>query len=151
MQAQPKLNFKFWFRKKREYLITISPDCKIDKSLKTLELPEDVLGGWFAHELGHLMDYKNRTAPFLILFGLMYSLFTFYRVGVERMADVFAIQFGFAAEILATKKFILSHSHLSDKYKQKIENYYMSPGEVEVMLQEKVESELIGKDAGLLP
>lgn len=150
MRAQPVVNRSFWSKSKRKYRVDISPDCKVSPSLSSKDLPEDVLEGWFAHELGHIMDYKDRGAIGLIGFGIMYSLFTFYRVGAERMADIYAIEFGFASRILATKKFILNHSDLSNKYKQQIENYYMSPGEVELFLEKKGASPLLADDAGLL-
>lgn len=136
MRAQPVLDAKIFNTKKRTYKIEISNHSNFAQYLKIEELPEIVLVGWFAHELGHVMDYFHRSAGNMIRFGLGYWLFPNFRIGAERKADLYAIENGFAKEILATKKFILEHSSLPDFYKKKIEKYYMSPDEVTLLLEQ---------------
>lgn len=141
MRAQPVLDAKIFSPTKRTYKIEISNHPNFAQYLSIAELPEVVLVGWFAHELGHVMDYFHRSASNLIHFGLGYWLFPNFRIGAERKADLYAIENGFAKEILATKRFILEHSSLPDIYKNKIEKYYMSPEEVALLLEQN-ENEL---------
>lgn len=48
----------------------------------------------------------------------------------ERAADTFAVHRGMAPFILSTKEFILQHSYLSVRYKDKIARLYLSPDDI---------------------
>jgi hypothetical protein len=139
MRAQPIIDFQIFSRKHRRYKIEISNHPNFAEYLSLNDLPEDVLVGWFAHELGHVMDYLHRSVWGMIKFGLGYWLVPTFRIGAERKADIFAIQQGFAKEVMATKKYILEHSDLPNRYKQKIEKYYLSPEEVALMMTSAAE------------
>lgn len=138
MQAQPVRNLHFWNRKKRAYRVTLSNHIELEQYFKPEDLPEEVLVGWFAHELGHIMDYLNRSGWNLIKFALGYLLFENHRVGTERRADVFAIERGFSDQLVATKQFILEHADLPKKYKRRIKKYYLSVEEVEELRLDKI-------------
>lgn len=70
MQAQPKWNFLWKKRKKKSYIILISNKFKIEnQEFNTLDIPSDVFIGWIGHELGHIMDYENRSKLNLIFFA----------------------------------------------------------------------------------
>ena len=135
MNAQPMLNWVFFFRSRRSYLINLTDNMHVEDRIAIHELPEDVLVGWFAHELGHVCDYLHRGLLRMVQFGLGYLLLPNYRAGAERIADIFAVEHGFAESIIATKKYILDHSGLSPSYKRRIELYYMSPDEVAMIAQ----------------
>jgi len=142
MNAQPILNRYFFVRGKRQYQINVSDNMHLQHRINIHELPEEVLVGWFAHELGHVYDYLYRSALGMIRFGLGYLWFANFRTGAERKADIFAIDRGFAKQIIATKQYILEKSNLPDRYKKRIELYYMSADEVALMVQEKEREEL---------
>jgi predicted metallo-beta-lactamase superfamily hydrolase len=138
MQAQPVRNLHFWSKKKRAYRITMSNHIKFEQYFKPEELSEEVLVGWFAHELGHVMDYLDRSGWDLIKFAMGYLFFENHRVGTERRADVFAINAGFSDHLVATKQFILEHADLPGFYKQRIKKYYLSIEEVEELRLDKI-------------
>ena len=140
MQAQPVIDTSFFRRLKRNYIIHMSPYTKIDPEVKTSDMPEEVVRGWFAHELGHIMDYLNRSWFSLAMLGLGYLLSRRVRIHMERTADLYAIEMGFGMDILATKNFILSHANVSQKYKRQIQKYYLSPAETERILAEAQEA-----------
>lgn len=142
MRAQPILNFQFWNRAKRHYRIDISNHTTLEHHVPLSELPEDVLVGWFAHELGHIVDYQHRTAIGMIRFGIGYFLMPTFRIGVERQADIYAIEHGFAEYLLATKTFILEQSSLPNHYKKRIQKYYMSPDEIAILLKQRESDDL---------
>lgn len=137
MQAQPKFLTLFNYKKDRKYRIQMLPYMLVgDEEIPVSQLPEDVLRGWFAHELGHIVDYHNRSGINLLWFGVRYTLFPNFVVNAERRADIIAIQHGLGEEISITKDFILNESDLSPSYKNKIRHLYMSPQEVLELLKE---------------
>ncbi len=142
MRAQPLTDHRFFFRRKRAYKIEIRRRITIDGEFELAGLPEPVIAGWFAHELGHLMDYYQRPWRELVGMAIGYLLSPIYRAGVERRADLFAIEYGFVEAIQATKRFILKKSNVPDVYLNRINKYYMTPEEIEEVMLGKAESNL---------
>ncbi len=144
MQAQPRFTSFFKSKENREYVILINRRIQIEKEAFSMdEIPSDVKVGWIGHELGHIMDYRDRTNVGMIIFGLKYLLSSLFIKEVERTADTYAIAHGMGQYILKTKNFILDNANLSEKYKQRIRRYYISPEEVmELINENKVEEKL---------
>ena len=137
MQAQPKFGGIFKNKKKRGYTIFISKKFNIeDQEFSVHTVPKDVLIGWIGHELGHVMDYQNRSGLNLVWFGLKYITSKNYIREAERMADVYAVNHGLGENIIATKDFILNHADLSDAYKSRIKNLYLSQEEILVLIDD---------------
>jgi hypothetical protein len=131
MQAQPKWKSLFSSRKKRSYIILISKKFKVENQFFTIdEIPKDVLIGWLGHELGHVMDYRSRSTLGMIVFGIKYLYSHAHIQEVERAADDYAVRHGMGKYILKTKDFILNHTSLSEKYKQHMRKFYLSPEEI---------------------
>lgn len=143
MQAQPRFSSIFKRKQKREYLILISRQIQIDGEQFTMEdIPSDVLVGWIGHELGHVMDYHDRTNVGLIILGIKYLLSPSSIRKIERRADTYAVAHGMGDYILLTKNFILDNANLSEKYKARIRRLYISPEEVmELINENKVEED----------
>ena len=137
MQAQPKVGGLFKNRKNRSYLIFINEKFTIeDEVFDITSVPSEVLIGWIGHELGHIMDYRERSAADLIWFGVKYVTSKNYIREAERAADTYAVNHGLGENIIATKNFIINHSKLSDSYKSRIEDLYLSPEEIMVLINE---------------
>lgn len=142
MQAQPEFNNLFKGKDDRSYNVFISSRFLIEEEeFSMAEVPSDVLIGWLGHELGHIMDYRDKSATGLIIFGLRYLTSNNYIKEAERAADTYAVNAGMSEYILATKDFILNHSHLSDSYKERIARLYLSPEEI-IVLVNKLEEDL---------
>ena len=142
MQAQPNRSNLFKGKDDRTYNIYISSRFLIEKEeFSMADVPSDVLIGWLGHELGHIMDYRDKTAMGLIIFGFRYITSDNYIKEAERAADTYAVNSGMGDYILATKDFILNHSQLSDNYKERIARLYLSPEEIIVLVNE-IEEEL---------
>ena len=136
MQARPDFFTLLLPREKRRYTIQMLPFMVLDNKKIPLEtLPKEVLKGWLSHELGHIVDYVNRSSLNLIGFGAMYFLSPAFVERAERRADNYAIQHGFGNSIIATKDYILSQSSLPLAYRQKIQKLYMSSEEVLKIIQ----------------
>lgn len=134
MRAQPVFNLQLLSRKTRSYRIQMSNHLQIAQFIKPEDLPEEVLIGWFAHELGHVVDYHRRSVWGMLRFIIGYVGWPTYRAGAERQADLFAIDRGFGEQLMATKIYILEKSDLPDHYKKRIRKYYMSPDELELLI-----------------
>ena len=139
MQAQPVFSTLLDKRKNRRYRINISQHFKfIACDMPITEIPEMVMVGWIAHELGHIMDYEHRTNAEIVSFGLRYLFSPVYVKEAERAADMYAVERGLGKYIIATKRFILDHAEIPQGYKDKIARLYLSP-DVIVELVKKLE------------
>ncbi|MDT0645250.1 hypothetical protein RM545_00995 [Zunongwangia sp. F260] len=137
MQAQPKIGDFLKRKGKRSYFIMISERFNIEgQEFDVTNVPSDVLIGWIGHELGHIMDYKNRSAVNMLWFGTKYVLSKRYIREAERAADTYAVNHGLGEYIIATKDFILNHAHLSEKYKNRIKSLYLSQEEIMELVEE---------------
>ncbi len=137
MQAQPKLSGIFKKRKNRSYKVLISKSFDLEgERFGVEEIPSEVLIGWIGHELGHIMDYRNRKGFNMLMFGLQYIISPNYIRKAERAADVYAVNHGMGEYILATKDFILNHADLSEEYKARIKRLYLSPEEIVELVEE---------------
>ena len=137
MQAQPKLSGFFKNRKHMSYVIYINEKFKIeDETFSVKDVPSEVLIGWLGHELGHVMDYRDRSAIDMLWFGIRYVTSNNYIREAERAADTYAVNHGLGQNIIATKDFILNHSKLSESYKSRIQDLYLSQEEIMVLIDE---------------
>lgn len=142
MQAQPTIKGIFGSKENRSYKILISEKFKITgEEFKTTHVPKDVLIGWIGHELGHVMDYQNRSGLNLVAFGFRYAFLKEYVKKAERAADSFAVLRGMADYIIKTKRFILDNAKIDPLYKERIKEYYLSPDEIMEMVKEIEEVE----------
>lgn len=142
MQAQPQFSNLFKGKNNRSYYVFVSSKVHIEeKDFSVEDIPSDVLTGWLGHELGHIMDYRDRSAMGLMIFGLRYVTSRNHLKRAERIADTYAVNHGMGDYILQTKDFILNHTHLSEAYKDRIKRLYLSPEEI-VVLVNKIEEDI---------
>lgn len=137
MQAQPKISGLLKNKKKRSYFVLISEQIEIeDVVFDVKNVPSEVLIGWIGHELGHIMDYRERSAINMLWFGIKYLTSKKYIQEAERAADTYAVNHGLGKYIIATKDFILNHTHLADAYKARIKRLYLSQEEIMALIDE---------------
>ncbi|MBA6313598.1 hypothetical protein [Cellulophaga baltica] len=138
MQAQPSFLSLLRPKKKRSYYIFISENFEIEgQKFATKDIPENVMIGWLGHELGHVMDYRNRSSLNLIWFGIKYYFIDASIKEAERAADSHAVAKNLDGYILDTKNFILNNTNLSEIYKARIRKYYLSPDEIMILVEER--------------
>lgn len=138
MQAQPEFASIFKGKGRRKYKILIAERIKITDTIHyTKDMPSEILIGWLGHELGHIMDFKDRSALNLIGFGIGYVFSKKYIKNAERRADSFAVSHGMETYILATKEFILKKAGLSKKYVERIKELYLSPEEIMQLVKDR--------------
>lgn len=105
-----------------------------DAEFAMADAPSEVLIGWLGHELGHTMDYREKSTAELLKFGARYSSSEKFIKKAERTADTYAINHRMGNYIFATKDFILNHSQLTDSYKKRKARLYLSPQDILVMV-----------------
>ena len=146
MQAQPKFSNLFKGKNSRSYYVFMSRKLHLEGDEFSMdEVPPDVIIGWLGHELGHIMDYREKSAVGLMIFGMRYVTSSRYIKEAERAADTYAVNHGMGEYILKTKNFILNNSNLSETYKKRIARLYLSPEEI-VVLVNKLEEDLEESD-----
>lgn len=143
MQAQPKVgSLLFNSRDRRKYKINISRYLELDDEwLPIEEVPENVLLGWIGHELGHVMDYLEKSRLGLISFGFRYVTSNAFVTQAEITADSYAVAGGLGNNLVDTKNFILNNDRLPEEYRNKIRDLYMSPGEIMTLVDVEEEDE----------
>lgn len=124
MQAQPKLRIQNIYKGIDSYEITIG-EVVFDTDIELADLPNDVLEGWFAHELGHVKDYTTYTPFGMGWYAIKYCISNDFTKKVEHEADRIALKKGFKNQIIATKKYLLTEGLISDRYKEKLSKYYL--------------------------
>lgn len=136
MQAQPKFNTMLGSKNKRTYIIKISRFFSLKGKVTPIhKLPEDVLVGWIGHELGHIIDYLQRSNWTMLVFGIGYLTSRRFIITAERAADTYAVNHGLGEYILATKEFILHEAGMSDEYIKKINKLYLPPEEIMYLME----------------
>jgi hypothetical protein len=145
MQAQPHVLSLFVDGKdKRKYRIKITRMLNLGDTLIPIEnVPNDALVGWIGHELGHIMDYIDRSATNMMRFGFKYIVSKQKVIDAELAADSYAIGCGLGLQVLATKEYILNQEGFDDEYKEKIRTLYMSPEAIVNLQDEMAEEEAI--------
>lgn len=130
MQAQPKIFSLFVDGKEnRKYRVKITRQLEFENGevMAIENVPFDALVGWIGHELGHVMDYLNRSSADMMHFGARYLVSKQRVTEAELTADGYAIGCGMGHQILANKNYILDNEGFEDNYKEKIRTLYMSP------------------------
>ncbi len=89
-------------------------------------VPANVIVGWLAHELGHILDYKQRSSWNLIWFGAKYYFSEPFLKQAEITADRNAIEHGFVDEIVVSKQFARNPRYFPTDYIQKLNQLYPS-------------------------
>lgn len=136
MQAQPAFSFKGLFGGTKKYKIKLGKYVQDSDNIAINDLPEEVITGWFAHELGHLVDYESYSSGQMIWYGLKYLFSGTFRKKVEYEADYIALKSGFYEEILAAKKFVLEND-IGESYLTKIKQFYLSIEDIQAYAEDE--------------
>lgn len=98
MQARPRV--KGFFFGRRTYRVIVSSHEKYRGFLDTLSA--EPIRGWFAHELGHIVDYQQRGRLGTVWLAVQYISSEKFRRNVELRTDICAIQHGCGYELVAS-------------------------------------------------
>jgi hypothetical protein len=131
MLSQPVLKSFLRGQKNRTYVVKINPRFSmVHSSIPIQNVPPTILTGWFGHELGHVLDYSQRSNWEILVFGVRYLSSDHFIQQAERNADTYAVDHGLGTYIIATKNFILNNADLPLVYKERIKRLYLSPQQI---------------------
>ncbi len=131
MLAQPLVSTLHRSKQKRGYQIIMKQRFFLNNpNIENGRVPEEVIVGWLAHELGHILDYKDRSSWNLMWFGFKYFFFKSFLKKAEITADKNAVERGFIKEIVASKKFGRDPNYFPADYIRKLNTYYPSIADV---------------------
>lgn len=137
MMAQPEFSLDPSNLADRRYKIKMRPSLTIGETDPALHLmPEQILVGWLGHELGHIMDYLNRSNLEMLSFGTRYLLSDKFMKEAEMRADSFAVVHGMSCALTEMKHYIHESTELDDEYKHKISTFYPDPKDLKQFISE---------------
>ena len=148
MAARPTVGSLFRKRKRRVYNVLINPAFKLGYNLDSINrIPDSVMIGWLGHELGHIMDYEQKSTWEIIGMGISYTFSRNYIRKAECVADTHAVGRGMADYLVTKKSFILNHTELPQAYRDKIEALYLSPEDVDKLVADLASEDTYEQDA----
>ena len=133
MAARPATGFLFRKKENRTYRIFIDNDVKGEKGLLLSEVPFNAQVGIIGHELGHIVDYEEKSAAGIVLTGVGY-LFHPFRKKLERKIDEITVAHGLGYQVAEFSKYVLDDAHVSDKYKKYKQKIYYKPGQLSTLM-----------------
>lgn len=131
MRALPQVK-SFLFGRQKTFVIQVSYHIRDSQIITVDDLPLDVLKGWAAHELGHVVDYLHRGFIEMLWYGFKYWSSSHFARKVEHEADRIAVRHGLLKFLLATKEFLFLGTNISEGYKKRLSHLYMSIDEVKL-------------------
>ena len=140
MQAQPEANFIFRNKKNRSYKILVNNDKNIN-GMFYKDLSFNSLVGWIGHELAHVLDYSKKDNIKLLSFITSYVFSRKDMKKTEREADIETIKHGLGTQLLDGINFFHRNKKISKKYKKKKQDFYLSPQEIIVNINENCKND----------
>lgn len=121
-------------RYNREYIITIDNDDE-GQGITLGEVPYNAQIGVIGHELGHILDYENRSSVNIAGLGVDYAT-GHYPPDFEKGVDKLAIKRGLGWQLLDWSDFVLNKSKASKEYKDFKRKTYLTPEEIKKQIEQ---------------
>ncbi|MDD3740557.1 MAG: hypothetical protein PHH30_04885 [Bacteroidales bacterium] len=128
-QAQPMIRTILKNRQDRIYIISVR-DKKVNPNLCFETIPDSAKIGLVGHEIVHVLDFKSKSFPEIIVMGLKYSFSHKYKRNVEWITDSLTIANNMGYENLCFSNYIYNSPFVSKKYLKKKAKYYMTPDDM---------------------
>ncbi len=112
----------------KHYIIIINNDIKKTGMLLS-DAPFDGQVALIAHELAHVIDFKDRGFFEMLWWGISY-LIVKPRMKIEIEADIITIHHGLGWPLLSWTDFVLNHSTANRKYIKMKRSKYLSTNEI---------------------
>ncbi len=126
MNCRPAVtSFLFPF-KKHNYIISVNSKKNFSRySIPIDSLNETMVTGWFAHELGHIVQYQKMNRGEFIIFPFKYFFNLNFRKKFEIEATDIARKIGFGNEFSEVEKFLRDDERVNKKYQERFKKFYM--------------------------
>ncbi len=126
MKCRPKITSFLLPWKKHDYVISVNSKKNFSRySIPIGSLNDIVLTGWFAHELGHIVQYEKMNLIEFITFPFRYFLDLDFRKNFEIGATDIARAIGFENEFSEVEKFLMNDGRINKKYRDRFKKFYV--------------------------
>ncbi|MFO8055287.1 MAG: hypothetical protein R6U19_09035 [Bacteroidales bacterium] len=124
MAAIPRIDAIFSSRTKRTYHIFINKFIEDSSSLNFDSVPFNARIGLIGHELGHIIDYQEKSSVRIMANGLAYVFNSSFRKTLEAKVDQITIEHGLGWQLYDFVNFLYNEAAVEKKYLHfKILNY----------------------------
>mgnify|MGYP006945861185 FL=1 len=131
LQYESKIPSLFRKKEKRAYQIIMRKDFFLkNRQFANGRIPSEVKIGWLGHELGHVLDYKDRNSLNLVWFGIMYYFSKSFLKKAEITADRNTVEHGMIKELVTSKEFGRDPKYFPMSYVNKLNGLYPSVADV---------------------
>ncbi len=111
---------------KHNYIISVNSRKNFGRySIPVESLSNEVLAGWFGHELSHVVQYEKMSLIELIAFPFKYFFNLDFRKNFEIEATHIARGIGFGNELSEVEKFLRSDRRVNKKYQERFKRFYI--------------------------
>ncbi len=127
MEARPSaLDFVIDHKKdKRKFIIMINTSEHYrEYAFPLYDVSDEILDGWLAHELGHIVFYQTLSHHKLALIPFRFMFDKKYKKFIESGADTLAEQHGFKQALHKGIELRLNDPNTSDEYKARLRRFY---------------------------
>lgn len=121
-------------RYNREYVITIDNDNE-GQGITLDDVPYNAQIGVIGHELGHILDYENRSSTNIASLGIDYAT-GHYPSNFEKGVDKLTIKRGLGWQLYDWSDFVLNKSKASKEYKEFKRRTYLTPEEIKQQIEQ---------------
>jgi hypothetical protein len=137
MASRPAVNGNIFSKARRNYVISINKSTDHTTTFNFNSLEYEYQVAWIAHELGHIVDYKDRNVLSLAGEGLLYVLSKEFRGNVEAFAHRSAIYHGFGKQTQKSFDFVFGLKELPKNYmRAKLRENYLTPQRIREIVAE---------------
>ena len=126
MNCRPRLASLVFPWRKRRYIISVNSRKNFGRySIPVESLSDEVLAGWFGHELSHVVQYEKMSLIELIAFPFKYFFNLDFRKNFEIEATHIAREIGFGNELSEVEKFLRNDRRVNKKYQERFRRFYI--------------------------
>lgn len=129
LNARPSVgSLLFCSKKDRNYVIRINQQLK-DSVINFSTIPFNAKVGLLGHELGHILDYKDKTI-FQVTKRLLAYSSKKTKAKFEKEIDYLTIKKKLGWQLYAWANFVLNESNAAKKYKEFKKEIYLTPSQI---------------------
>ncbi len=139
MACRPGADAIIASKQNRIYRIFINNHIKTKDGINYDDVPFNARIGLIGHELGHVVDYMQKSMVRIIGNGIAYVLSDSYRKAFEADVDQIAVEHGLGWQLYAFSHFVWNKADVDESYLEFKEDNYPSPNRFRTWLKEHPE------------
>jgi hypothetical protein len=136
MQARPNFTLSFFSIKSREYSVIINNDENFS-GIQFHDVPFNAQIGLISHELGHILDYENKSKLKVVCTGISYIVFKKSKIKYEKSIDKLTIFKGAGWQLYDWADYAMNLSKATNDYKSFKKETYLQPFEIKKIIEDE--------------